>query len=101
MTGRGLRKAANQRNTEGTVTGFKMEAILKELLPEESDPGNKNVSVKLDFLTKLLCAVAVIMRDMQSSLQFSQAELETAKTDIGQYQWLRRWANLGVNATTE
>ena len=69
------RKSANKTIVEDAATeasNKSMEATLKELLPEVPDPGNKNVSAKLDFLTKLLCAVAKMVQDVQHSCQIAR-----------------------------
>ena len=63
-----------------------MEATLKELLPEVPDPGNKNVSAKLDFLTKLLCAVAKMVQDVQHSCQDSQEDIKSFQENISGFK---------------
>ena len=85
MPGKSGRKSTSKQTSEGADTNSteaSMEATIRELLPEETDPGNKNVSAKLDFLTRLLCTVATLVKGIQHSLEFNHEDIKAIQNDM-------------------
>ena len=94
-----LRKGKNQGQTD-SVTGDnspskiaankeKDTTCFTELLELEKDPGNTDVTAKMDYLTRMVvmvlrvvCDVKKTMDDVQTSLTFSQGELEDLKSKV-------------------